>query len=404
MLRSSLRQHFSPVTAVFLIVLVDVLGFTIILPLLPFYAERFGASPMLIGALLAAYAACQLISGPFLGRWSDTIGRKPLLLVSQVGTCLSFILLAFAPNMTWVFLARILDGVTAGNISLAQAAISDVTAPHERGKAFGKVGVAFGIGFLIGPALSGFLSRFGYAVPILTGAALSGLSILATILLLPADRTKTAKAQSGAPIKLIDLKQYAGFFNLPGLRLRLVQLFTFIMAFSMYTSGIALFAGRRLEINGRMFGPSEVAYILAYGGLLGILIQGFMMGRLIKRFGELTLVKFGFIALAIGMLVLSIANGLIVALLAANFTALGHGTLRPTLNSLVSQSVGPQEQGAVLGLSQSLQSMAQILAPLIGGWLIEQRVESVWALAAALFAIFGLVVPWRHQQARAGTT
>ena len=404
MLRSSLRQHFSPVTAVFLIVLVDVLGFTIILPLLPFYAERFGASPMLIGALLAAYAACQLISGPFLGRWSDTIGRKPLLLVSQVGTCLSFILLAFAPNMTWVFLARILDGVTAGNISLAQAAISDVTAPHERGKAFGKVGVAFGIGFLIGPALSGFLSRFGYAVPILTGAALSGLSILATILLLPADRTKTAKAQSGAPIKLIDLKQYAGFFNLPGLRLRLVQLFTFIMAFSMYTSGIALFAGRRLEINGKMFGPSDVAYILAYGGLLGILIQGFMMGRLIKRFGELTLVKFGFIALAIGMLVLSIANGLIVALLAANFTALGHGTLRPTLNSLVSQSVGPQEQGAVLGLSQSLQSMAQILAPLIGGWLIEQRVESVWALAAALFAIFGLVVPWRHQQARAGTT
>ena len=404
MLSSSLRQHFSPVTAVFLIVLVDVLGFTIILPLLPFYAERFGASPMLIGALLAAYAACQLISGPFLGRWSDTIGRKPLLLVSQVGTCLSFILLAFAPNMTWVFLARILDGVTAGNISLAQAAISDVTAPHERGKAFGKVGVAFGIGFLIGPALSGFLSRFGYAVPILTGAALSGLSILATILLLPADRTKTAKAQSGAPIKLIDLKQYAGFFNLPGLRLRLVQLFTFIMAFSMYTSGIALFAGRRLEINGRMFGPSEVAYILAYGGLLGILIQGFMMGRLIKRFGELTLVKFGFIALAIGMLVLSIANGLIVALLAATFTALGHGTLRPILNSLVSQSVGPQEQGAVLGLSQSLQSMAQILAPLIGGWLIEQRVESVWALAAALFAIFGLVVPWRHQQARAGTT
>ena len=404
MLRSSLRQHFSPVTAVFLIVLVDVLGFTIILPLLPFYAERFGASPMLIGALLAAYAACQLISGPFLGRWSDTIGRKPLLLVSQVGTCLSFILLAFAPNMTWVFLARILDGVTAGNISLAQAAISDVTAPHERGKAFGKVGVAFGIGFLIGPALSGFLSRFGYAVPILTGAALSGLSILATILLLPADRTKTAKAQSGAPIKLIDLKQYAGFFNLPGLRLRLVQLFTFIMAFSMYTSGIALFAGRRLEINGKMFGPSDVAYILAYGGLLGILIQGFMMGRLIKRFGELTLVKFGFIALAIGMLVLSIANGLIVALLAATFTALGHGTLRPILNSLVSQSVGPQEQGAVLGLSQSLQSMAQILAPLIGGWLIEQRVESVWALAAALFAVFGLVVPWRHQQARAGTT
>ena len=400
MLRSSLRQRFSPVTAVFLIVLVDVLGFTIILPLLPFYAERFGASPLVIGALLASYAACQLISGPFFGRWSDRIGRKPLLLVSQAGTCLSFILLALAPNMTWVFLARILDGVTAGNISLAQAAISDVTAAHERGKAFGKVGVAFGIGFLIGPALSGFLSRFGYAVPILTGAALSGLSIVATILLLPADRAKAARAPSAAPLKLIDIKQFAGFFAVPGLRLRLMQLFTFIMTFSMYTSGIALFAGRRLEINGKMFGPSDVAYILAYGGLLGILIQGFLISRLIKRFGELSLVTYGFIAMAIGMGVLATAHELMVALLAATFTALGHGILRPTLTSLVSQSAGPKEQGAVLGLSQSLQSMAQILAPLLGGWLIEQRAESAWAIAAALFAVFGLMAPWRQRLAQ----
>ena len=149
----------SPLLAIFLIVAVDVLGLTIMIPLLPFYAEKLGATPFQVGWLIGAYAACQLISGPLLGRLSDSTGRKPLLLVSQAGTFIGFIITAFAPNLIILFLARMIDGATAGNLSLAQAYISDITKPEDRAKSFGVIGIAFGIGFLIGPAISGILAK-----------------------------------------------------------------------------------------------------------------------------------------------------------------------------------------------------------------------------------------------------
>ena len=165
---------------------VDVLGLTLMIPLLPFYAERMGASPSQVGWLIGIYAACQLVSGPLLGRLSDTTGRKPLLIVSQLGTCAGFIVTAFAPNLWVLFLARAIDGMTAGNLSLAQAYISDVTKPEDRARAFGLIGIAFGLGFLVGPAVSGALAGFDYRLPIFAAAALSALSVLTTWLLLPA--------------------------------------------------------------------------------------------------------------------------------------------------------------------------------------------------------------------------
>jgi MFS family permease len=169
--------------------LVDVLGYTIILPILPFYAEKFGASPFTIGLLLSSFSVCQLISGPLLGSLSDRIGRRPLLLLSQIGTCIGFLILAFAGNLFWVFVGRIIDGLTAGNISLAQATISDYTAPQNRARAFSKIGIAFGVGFLVGPGLSGLLVNYSYQVPVLVGAALSALSIAGTYFLLPREET-----------------------------------------------------------------------------------------------------------------------------------------------------------------------------------------------------------------------
>src|SRR5580700_11323278 len=175
----------SPLVPIFLIVSVDVLGLTIILPLLPFYAEKFGASPAVVGLLVSSYAFCQLIAGPLLGRLSDRMGRRPLLLVSQAGTFIGFLILAYAHALWMVFLSRIIDGATAGNLSLAQAYISDVTKPEERAKSFAIIGIAFGMGFLIGPAISGFLAQYSYQYPIFAAAGLSLTSILATYFLLP---------------------------------------------------------------------------------------------------------------------------------------------------------------------------------------------------------------------------
>jgi DHA1 family tetracycline resistance protein-like MFS transporter len=170
---------------IFLVVLIDVLGLMIILPLLPFYSEQFGATPFVVGMLISSYALCQLVSAPLLGRWSDHVGRKPLLIVSQVGTCLGFLLLAFANSLPLIFLSRIIDGLTAGNISLAQAYISDVTRPEKRAAAFGKIAMAFGIGFFVGPSLTSFLFQFGPKAPILAAAFLSFCSIVCTATLLP---------------------------------------------------------------------------------------------------------------------------------------------------------------------------------------------------------------------------
>jgi MFS family permease len=177
---------------IFLIIVVDILGMAIIFPLLPFYAEHLGATPAEVGLLVSTFAVCQLFGGPMLGRLSDHVGRKPLLVLSQLGTLIGFGMLAWAGSLWLVFLSRAIDGFTAGNISLAQAYIADITKPEQRTRSFAVIGIAFGVGFLIGPAIGGFLSQWGYQLPIFAAMALSAASILATQLLLPASAPSAA--------------------------------------------------------------------------------------------------------------------------------------------------------------------------------------------------------------------
>ena len=381
----------TPMTAIFLIVFVDILGFTIILPLLPFYAEKFGASPEVIGALMASYGLCQLISGPFLGRWSDRLGRKPLLIVSQIGTCAGFLLLAYSHTLALVFLARIIDGLTAGNISLAQAFISDITPPEKRAQSFGKIGIAFGLGFLIGPSIAGWLSRFGYNAPMLAAAALSFTSIMATTFLLPAN-ISPKKAPGGGKFKIIDFEGFANAIERPGLAVLLARFFCFALAFSFYVSGFALFAARQLLFDDKPFGPSEVAYVFAFSGFLGIIIQGGLMGRLVNRFGERVLAAFGFVSMAVGYAALSLASGIGTALAAVTFSSMGSSVTRPVMTSLVSRTAGRHEQGMILGLTQSLQSIAQVIAPLLAGFLIGKNWMTAWAITAGAIALLGFLL------------
>ena len=375
----------------FLIVAVDVLGLTIMIPLLPFYAERMGASPAQVGWLIGIYAACQLVSGPFLGRWSDSTGRKPLLIVSQLGTCLGFIVTAFAPNLWVLFAARAIDGLTAGNLSLAQAYISDVTKPEERAKAFGLIGIAFGLGFLIGPAVSGVLSRFDYRLPIFAAAALSAASVLTTWLMLPAVTPGGGGAAPPRRLTLFEWRAYGAYFREPRLSSKLWQFLLFSLGFSMFVAGMPLFVERRLTWHGQPFGPEQVGYVWALAGLFGVLWQGPALGRLVKVFGELRLNRAGFIGYVGGYTILAFCTSVPWLVLATAVMSMG-SLVRPALTSLITHAAPREEQGVVLGLMQSLNSGALIVGPLIAGYLIEHGLLTTWGLAAAATAAMGLVL------------
>ena len=377
----------SPLFSIFLIVLVDVLGLTIILPLLPFYAESLGATPAVVGMLVSTYALCQLIAGPPLGHLSDRVGRKPLLLLSQVGTLTGFLVLAFAPALWVVFLARVIDGSTAGNLSLAQAYISDVTLPEERAKSFGMIGIAFGLGFLVGPAVSGYLAQFSNVYPILAAAGLSFTSIMCTYFLLPPVVPHPApEAEQGRGSRRA---AYIESFKDTQLGPMLWQFFAFTLAFSTLYSGFALFAERRFTHNSMPFGPKEVGYVFAFSGLIGALIQGGGMGSLVKRFGESRLVQMGFATMALGFALLSGAAQLLYLLIAIAFLTFGSAILRPSLTSLITTRAARHQQGMVIGLMQSLMSVAQIVAPIVAGLLIQKQHLTMWALAGSIFCAVG---------------
>ena len=373
----------------------DILGYTIILPLLPFYAERMGATPAVIGLLVATYAVFQLVAGPIIGRMSDQWGRRPLLLISQVGTLIGFLMLAYANSLTMVFASRVVDGITAGNLSLAQAYISDVTKPEERARSFGIIGIAFGLGFLLGPAFSGTLAQFGYRYPILAAAGLSALSIAATYFLLPgnpAGREDAAVGAGGRRLGVLEWNRYIEYFRRPEMAALLGKYFSYVFSFGVFTGGFALFCERRYTWNGQPFGPREVGYAFAFAGLLGAILQGGLLGRLVKRFGERRLMAAGFVSVVIGYVTLGFAYTVVELALVTVIAAFG-GVVRPIVTSLITQASGRDEQGTVLGLTQSLTSVGQIIAPVIAGLLIDRHLLVTWAMVAAAIGAVGWLIP-----------
>jgi MFS family permease len=388
---------------IFLIVLVDVFGFTIVIPLLSLFAEKFGATPLVATTIVSVYAVCSLISTPIIGRLSDKHGRRPLLLLSQAGTCLGFLVLASAQmfptiGLGLVFLGRILDGLTAGNLSLAQAYISDHTEPQNRAKAFGVIGVAFGIGFFFGPALGGLLGNINLSLPFVVAAAMSLTSMTFTYTILskdlPPQAPQHAKPEdpaapappAGRRPSAFDIDAYLEYFRRPGVGALYLQFFLFCFAFSCFTSGFALYAERRFGWK-----VEQTGLLFSFSGFLGMILQGGLLGRLVKKFGEGPLVIMGFIAAAIAYALLGFAHFWQLLLVAATFSAFGNGVLRPVITSRITQAVGRHEQGAALGVSGSLQSIALVLSPLVGGALIDGGHLTEWALVSATTAIIGLI-------------
>lgn len=387
----------SPLLPITLIVFIDVLGFTIVIPLLALYAERFGASRLVATMLVSVYAVCSLISTPVIGRLSDRFGRRPLLLVSQAGTCAGFIMLALSSSLWMVFAGRILDGVTAGNLSTAQAYISDHTKPEERAKAFGIIGAAFGVGFMVGPFLASWLGDFDLHLPFVVAACLSALSIACTWTLLPRElppqdnpapkATDAAALPAGKRPSLFDLATYADYLRRPALGAIYLQFMLFAFAFTCMTTGFALFAEAR-------FGWSvhETGLLFTYSGLVGVILQSGLIGRLVKKFGEVKLGIAGFAAAVVGYVGLGLAHELAALLVIVTINGFGNGVLRPVLTSRLTKLVGRHEQGVALGISGSLTSLAMTVAPPSGGAMLDNDWLVGWTLVSAVAAFFGLCV------------
>ncbi len=364
-----------PLASIFLIVFIDLLGFGLILPLLPYYAETFGASDTVVGLLVASYAAAQLIGAPILGRFSDRFGRRPILLLSLAGTLLGFLLLGFA-NALWIlFAARILDGLTGGNISVAQAYISDVTDAKSRAKGLGMIGAAFGLGFIIGPASGGLLSQWGYALPAFVAAGLVTVNLLMVALWLPEslppEKRETAANKHPAVTFSALLEALQRPFSGP----LLITRFFFGLAFSTFQTIFALYALRRFNLD-----ATQTGFILTYVGVLAAIVQGVLVGRLSERFRDDVLIFVSVGIMALSLLGWALAPSVIVLLIILAPTAFAGGVLNTVLSSALTKAVEPQEIGGILGLSASIESSTRVIAPTLGGILLGRL--GAWAPGA----------------------
>jgi DHA1 family tetracycline resistance protein-like MFS transporter len=369
----------SPLVVIFTTVFIDLLGFGIVIPVLPFYAEgtQFNATPRTVGLLFASYSIMQLFFSPVLGRLSDKYGRRPVLLISIIGTGIGFMILGFAKTLWMLFVGRILDGISGGNISTAQAYIADITTKEDRAKGMGLLGAAFGLGFIFGPAIGGILSRWGIQVPFLFAAGLCFANAILLYFTLPEtvtpDHPARVSAAGGRGFKqlITSLKQ-------PRLGFILTIYFLFIVAFSIMTTSFSLYTMFRFGYDAQHNG-----YLFAYVGLIAVIIQGGLIGRLVKRFGEQALVIVGALFFAVSLFSVPFvgphAGGLVALLIGGGIFSLGNSLSTPALNSLASKSVGAAEQGGVLGVTQSVSSLARAVGPSIAALLINSTSQEMGA-------------------------
>ncbi len=375
-----------PLAVIFLTILVNLIGFGIIVPLLPFYAQTFGASPVQIGLLFASFSISQLFASPVLGEWSDRWGRRPVLIFSLLGTVVSFTMLALARSLTMLFVARIIDGLSGGNITTARAYIGDVTDESNRARAFGMLGAAFGLGFIIGPALGGLFAKISYTAPIWAAAAITVVATVLAWLWLP-ETVHRVHAVAASPWRaLVDLG------TRPGLRTLLAVDFLYWMCFAIYQGTFALFGERRFH-----FTATEIGYILAAFGALSVVVQGALVAPIVRALGERRTLTAGLILAAAGWggSALSYHVWLFIAMLVPG--ALGVGLCNPSLISLLSGAAGRREQGRVQGAAGALESLGRTIGPMWGNSALQWWGEgSAYASAAAvLVATAALSVRYR---------
>jgi len=378
---------------ILIFVFIDVLGFGLILPLLPYYAADFNASSFMVGLLLSSNALTQMIGAPILGRLSDRFGRKPLLIASISGTVLSFLILGWANSLAVIFLSRVLDGLLGGNVSLAQAYITDSTTRENRATGLGLIGAAFGVGFIFGPALGGILSVGGnYARPAFAAAGLAALNLIGALLWLPEslppEKRSTPDTRTRPKVSLAAL---LGALQRPCVGPLLSVVLIYGLAFTIFQTMFSLFTQNKLG-----FTAQATSYVLTYVGVLVVLVQAGGIRWLSKKFTDKQLIFAGAILLSGGLLGWAFSNSLAALLIALAPLALASGMLRVSTNSALTKSVQQTEVGGILGLSASLNSFTAVIAPLIGSFLLGQISPAAPGMAGALLMIGAALLIWKQ--------
>lgn len=387
---------------IFGVVLVDMLGFGLVIPLLPFYAEQFKASELGVGLIFAIFSLCQFFATPILGAWSDRVGRRRVLLISQTGNALSYLLLAWSTQHHWnslsvglgmLYLSRVVAGLTSGNISAAQAYISDVTTPENRTKGMGVLGAAFGFGFALGPALGGMLAHYVHMSAPAWAAA--GLSMAAAVLCITFLKEGKRRVSSDAG-NYFHPRRFAPLIaNKPLLKINAMW-FISMVAFVSGDAMIVLFLNRSMGYSQR-----EVAWYLLLVGVVILITQGRLVGMLQKHFSEWGLCISGILIAGVGSLLtagVAWTHSLSLLIVSAIVVAFGRSLLMPTISALVSQHSDPELQGTSFGFFQGVGTLARVVGPVMAGPLLAWHLSYPWLMATGLLWITGLWLGIVHMQ------
>jgi DHA1 family tetracycline resistance protein-like MFS transporter len=372
----------SPLVIVYLTVFIDLLGFGIILPALPYYAVSFGATGLWVGALLTAYSAAQFVGAALLGRLSDRVGRRPIILISLVGSAISLTVTGLANGLLVLLLGRALAGLFGGSISAAQAYIADVTEPEERARYMGLLGAAIGLGFVFGPALGAALSPLGFGAAAFVAAGLAAVNLAFAYVKLPESRPPGSGASRPARAARRGLLDA---LRRPTLGRILAATFLTTFAFVGMETTYALLGQQRFALD-----TARLGLVFAYVGVVIVVVQGGLIGPIVARYGDQATAVAGAGLLGISLAAIPVADNLVAGLAALGALAVGQGLVTPTLSTLLSRASDADEQGSSLGLGQSLAAGARALGPLVAGWLFDLGAALPYVVGAAL----SLVVAW----------
>ena len=376
-----------PLPIIFLTIFVNLVGFGIIIPLLPFYAQTFGASPLVIGLLFASFSLSQLVASPILGDLSDRWGRRPILIFSLLGTVVSVVMLALATSLSMLFAARIVDGLSGGNITTARAYIADITTEENRAKAFGLLGAAFGLGFIVGPGLGAALSHLSYTAPIWAAAGITLVATAVAFFWLP-ETVHRAQAGGRSPWRAL-----AGLWQRAHRRVLFTIDFAYWTAFAVYQTTFALFGARRFG-----FDAAHTGYLLSAFGVLGVVVQGAMVGPIVAVLGERRTLAVGLLFAALGWGGSAVTHSLPVFVAMLVPGAIGIGLCNATLSALVSKSAGPHEQGRVQGAAGGLESLGRTIGPVWGNGSLQKFGEGTAYGSAAIVLVGAAALTMAYNQ------